>query len=398
MSPRLHFVDMPTVRAQIAALSVLWFTTDHIDPMLTAVVTFRSTLEEAVSRYAFSLSGSMPCFLLADADAEKEEDCAALGRALGVTALPLALRHRLPQTQLCLFARPLRDIWDKEGLETLAALCARQGIKEGYQLDRVTMAPLPRRCPSPEHIERRMEDVLTIYNALADEASRHVFLRFVKSLATGDAGYLPYSSYLQYQHPAACATLGDVLVDGGAFDGGSAMNFSRQVGPHGHVIAFEPVAESQKVASSLTAGLPNVTLEPYALWSSSGIFCMENQGSSSCLVESSANADEHCQAISVDDYFTQHPSRCDCIKLDVEGSEPEVLRGAYKTIMTHRPKLHICLYHKQSHYFDIPLYLIRSHPFYSLYMGHHSHSAWESCLYAVAKPTPDALPRASSAY
>ena len=45
------------------------------------------------------------------------------------------------------------------------------------------------------------------------------------------------------------------------------------------------------------------------------------------------------------------------IKLDIEGAELEVLRGAEKSIKILRPRLAISIYHKLEHFFEIPLYL-----------------------------------------
>ena len=71
------------------------------------------------------------------------------------------------------------------------------------------------------------------------------------------------------------------------------------------------------------------------------------------------------------------------IKMDIEGSELEALKGAKKTIQRDKPKLAICIYHKPEDMADIPLYIKELVPEYKLYIRHHSNFATETVLYAV---------------
>lgn len=71
------------------------------------------------------------------------------------------------------------------------------------------------------------------------------------------------------------------------------------------------------------------------------------------------------------------------IKMDVEGSELESLKGAKNTILRDKPKLAICIYHKPEDMVTIPLYIKELVPEYKLYVRHHSNSWAETVLYAV---------------
>lgn len=365
----------------LTKLKPLRQTRRQIEPADTVVVTFSKTLPEAVELFKIYSGKKAPTFLIADeTDSAK---CEILGQQNGARAFPLSMRSDIPQKNYCLYAAPKWNIWDSDGLETLATLCAKEGITSNYTIAEATLAPLPKRKPSPEHIERRMRDIEIIYNALADDTSKEVFLRFIKSLQTGDANYLPISSYAQYRHPRVIPSPGDVVIDGGAFDGASALAFSALVGATGRVIAFEPLASSSGITKNINEEQTNIKVEPYALWSKADELRISEAGSGSTL--SANGAGTSIRAISLDEYFASQPSKCDYVKLDVEGAEPEALLGANETIKAHKPKLCVCLYHKQAHYLDIPLFFIRNWPFYDLYMGHHSHSPWESCLYATPR-------------
>lgn len=61
------------------------------------------------------------------------------------------------------------------------------------------------------------------------------------------------------------------------------------------------------------------------------------------------------------------------IKMDVEGSEIEALKGAVKTIQKYKPYLQICLYHKMTDIYDIPKLIKSISPDYKLYLREGTH-------------------------
>lgn len=71
------------------------------------------------------------------------------------------------------------------------------------------------------------------------------------------------------------------------------------------------------------------------------------------------------------------------IKMDIEGSELPSLKGSSKIISAKHPKLAICIYHSDSDMLEIPEYILKNYPFYSLFIRHYSHYLAETVLYAV---------------
>ena len=72
------------------------------------------------------------------------------------------------------------------------------------------------------------------------------------------------------------------------------------------------------------------------------------------------------------------------IKIDVEGSEENALRGAAETIANFRPKLNVALYHRNEDMFELPLLVNKLNKKYKLYMRHHPYIPdWETNLYCI---------------
>ena len=71
------------------------------------------------------------------------------------------------------------------------------------------------------------------------------------------------------------------------------------------------------------------------------------------------------------------------IKMDIEGAEVEALVGARTLISTWHPLLAICLYHRQSDLWRIPLLIHSLYPGYSHFLRAHEPDGWQTVGYFV---------------
>lgn len=148
---------------------------------------------------------------------------------------------------------------------------------------------------------------------------------------------------------------GDIACDIGAYKGSFSYWLARWC-RHGKVIAFEPQPElARRLASACrTLGLCNVKVEARAVWSQSGIMNLFVPSASpsylsgaSLIRESSGETDFETlsvPAISLDEYFNRHHKlaehdRIGALKIDAEGAELEILKGAEKILLRHAPLL-----------------------------------------------------------
>lgn len=72
------------------------------------------------------------------------------------------------------------------------------------------------------------------------------------------------------------------------------------------------------------------------------------------------------------------------IKMDLEGSEMQALKGAEKIIKANKPKLAICIYHSDKDMLEIIQYIYSLVPEYKFFVRQHANSYNETVLYAVA--------------
>jgi len=221
-----------------------------------------------------------------------------------------------------------------------------------------------------------------IYNRLSDQASKTTYLAAIKARMTGEAGYLPRSPYAQYFHPDVHPSAGDCLCEGGIDNGKSTERLAAAVTDTGRIHGFEPVPESYTRCKEGLARWPQITLINKALWSHSGTMPFAAQVGSLNAASICKDGDSTCLCETIDGYFQN--KRLDCIKLDVEGAELQVLIGAAQNLLLHKPKLCVSIYHNGSRdLVDVPWHILQTEGAYQrLYVGHHGFWFNETILYA----------------
>jgi len=128
---------------------------------------------------------------------------------------------------------------------------------------------------------------------------------------------------------------GDWVIDVGANVGHYTLRMSEIVGDTGRVIAFEPIPSTFKLLCA-NVRQPNVTFLNAAASAKSAIVCMSvPQGNAYRAAIGSGDIRVLCLCIDE----LQLPQRVALLKIDAEGHDAEVLKGAERTILRDRPVL-----------------------------------------------------------
>lgn len=130
---------------------------------------------------------------------------------------------------------------------------------------------------------------------------------------------------------------GDVVIDAGANIGAYTVRMAEKVGGAGFVIAFEPMRETFECLSHNCAEYNHIFVFNKALSNRNDMVSMEaNQNVGMCHVSTIGGS--MVETITIDSLGL---SKCDFIKMDIEGYEPLALQGAMETIKKFRPKIFI---------------------------------------------------------
>ena len=86
------------------------------------------------------------------------------------------------------------------------------------------------------------------------------------------------------------------------------------------------------------------------------------------------------ELVSLDSYFDGQ--KFTLLKVDVEGSERELIQGARESIAAYKPRIALSVYHYPTDIFELPLQLKEINKSYSFTLGHHSSQLMDTVLYA----------------
>jgi FkbM family methyltransferase len=138
---------------------------------------------------------------------------------------------------------------------------------------------------------------------------------------------------------------GNVVLDIGANIGSYTLRCAQKVGPAGRVISFEAVPENACLLQNNIElnGLSNVTIVPRAAGAGAGRVALFSTGhaSSTRLAEGgNFNRVGEIEMVTADSVVEELGLPCvDWIKMDIEGGEPDALRGLEQTVARWRPNI-----------------------------------------------------------
>lgn len=231
-----------------------------------------------------------------------------------------------------------------------------------------------------DFVERNQKTLEELYDTLYDDHSRDVMTAYFNQRISGDIRYLR-DIYTDDQYFPDFIELRDdeVFVDCGAYDGDTIETFISHMGDRriAKIYAFEP---DELNFSKLTArNFENMTAVQKGAYHEKTTLRFTGRGDTG-----SAFADFGDCEVEVDmiDNVLQG-ERATYIKMDIEGAELAAIEGAKNTIMTCKPRLAVCVYHKKEDLITIPQAILAISPHYKLFLRQHLIYAHELVLYAI---------------
>jgi FkbM family methyltransferase len=230
-------------------------------------------------------------------------------------------------------------------------------------------------------------DIVEGLSAWADDASRSEYVAQIAWHSLASNTVPPWTPASQTYFPEGLVRLGDheVFVDCGAFDGDTVREFLRRRGDRfDRLIAFEPDPTNFAALEAWVATLPREVRERVftrrmAVHSGRETLRFSSADGAGSAVAS--RGDIEVEADSLDELLADvEPT---FIKMDIEGAEPNALRGARVTLREKAPALAVCLYHARQHLWELPKLIREANAGYSLFLRRHSDECWETVVYAV---------------
>lgn len=223
-----------------------------------------------------------------------------------------------------------------------------------------------------------------LYDKLSDDISRTTLENVLRGRVSGEWKYFK-NVYVADQYFARdIVSLGqqEIFLDVGAYIGDTVECIIEMTkGNYKKIFCFEPEKKCVPVLKENVKKYSNIEIIEKGAWNKCEklSFQEDSEHGASSINELDGNTiDVDCIDNCIDENV-----RVTHIKMDIEGAELFALEGARRTIQMHKPKLAICVYHKNEDILDISNYILSIVPEYKLFLRHHNISGTETVLYAI---------------
>lgn len=242
---------------------------------------------------------------------------------------------------------------------------------------------------APHKTSQQHSTVIDGYNLFNDELSQREYLSQIRLRLLGDhQGLSEPGGFTQY-FPDDLFNLNDheVFVDCGAFNGDTLKAFlGKQKDQFKKYIAFEPdpinFNKLREFASALPDGIrEKIVPEQFAVSDRKKEIRFSSDGSLQSSFSENGNIVVNCVAL--DSHLKD--DAVSYIKMDAEGSEPEILLGAAHLIRQHSPILAVSVYHQFDHLWSLPLAIKELTKEYDFFLRPHCKASWDLICYAIPR-------------
>lgn len=183
----------------------------------------------------------------------------------------------------------------------------------------------------------------------------------------------------------------EVFVDAGVLSGGTTLEFLKRCNnKYKKIYLFEPGDKAYDMSKKNmdNHNVENYELHKVGLWDKKDTLTFyDNSCGASFVIDSKrTNVTENYKEIKIEVNSLDNVLKGEevtFIKMDIEGSELNALKGAKETILKYKPKLAISIYHKPEDIIELPAYIKSLVPEYKLYLRHYSNIQTETVLFAV---------------
>lgn len=236
-----------------------------------------------------------------------------------------------------------------------------------------------------DYIKRNNDSLKAVYDMLADEKSRKVFLDVLNFKISGKIDYLKdcESDISEVYENLIKPTPDGVYIDLGAYNGDTISEYLSYAKDAKKIIAFEPDKKNYKKLLSRieNENIKNAECLNIGAWNEEDALYFALKGGRNSKLVKEGELEIPCNSV---DNVSKGLDSVDVIKFDVEGAEEKAIEGCRETILHHKPKLMVSAYHKNEDIFKLALKIAEIRGDYKVYLRHHPYiPAWETNYYFI---------------
>ena len=231
-----------------------------------------------------------------------------------------------------------------------------------------------------EFIEKNRAEIEKAYLLFEDEESKRIYRGCIEFMFGGELDVLESITTDKSEAFENILKLNskETFLDLGAYRGDTVEEFLHYAkGEYENIIALEPDRRSYKKLLAYSENLNNIETVQKAVSDKDSVALFN---AAAGRQSSFSDKGDEIETVTVDTLAIG--KKITYLKMDVEGAEYEAICGAEKTLVNHKPKLNIALYHKSEDIFLLPLKVASINPDYKFYIRRHPYiPCWDMNLY-----------------
>lgn len=240
-----------------------------------------------------------------------------------------------------------------------------------------------------EEFMNHLVELQEVYESLIDEESRRAFCGYWLGNISRDFREFVFANTPHYLAAGFIPEPGAIVIDCGTCDGGTAERF---VNLGCKVYGFELDANNFEIAKKV-ADKRGFVVENLGLGSYTHEIKFSRIEGNIGGSKIDANGTETAQIVKLDTYVGEKGlPRVDFIKMDVEGAELDILRGAEATIARWKPILSLSAYHKWDDLWTLMNFAKSIRPDYEFALRHYPETR-EDVPFMFAEGTEERMVR-----
>ncbi|MBR6713392.1 MAG: FkbM family methyltransferase [Selenomonadaceae bacterium] len=210
-----------------------------------------------------------------------------------------------------------------------------------------------------------LDELQNVYESLIDEESNKTFCGYWLAHTSNQLGRVIHSKVEHYMCPGFIPEKDAIILEAGAYDGGTATILS-EMGYRVYTFEMDKINFDR---TSKVAEEKNFVVENMALGSYKHMLRYAATGKGNNSLKKSG--EDLVEVITLDSYVRDKNLPCvDMIKLDVEGAELDILKGAKTTIARYKPILALSAYHKEEDFWTLMNFVKSIRPDYEFALRH----------------------------
>lgn len=228
-------------------------------------------------------------------------------------------------------------------------------------------------------VDRYRDDIARAYSLLADDKSKEVFKGALDFYYTGRLEYLQAIESDKDEVFRKILRLHDErYLDLGAYRGDTVEEFLHYSDGWRRIVAVEPNPRNYRKLCEHLEGIENVTAVHAGIADTVGMMTVSKKGGRMPVLGDPDGVEVPVTTVDAIDCAPTY------LKVDIEGMEREMLRGAVHTLRGYHPKLNLAAYHRTEDLFSLILQLHEINPDYRIYLRKHPYiPCWDLNIYAV---------------